>query len=171
MSHVHTSIIFLIFPDRKVDATNRMGRVIPDLDLLSSIFDDAMTKKRLHLSRIFCCIECGLSSPQRSMARFVGNWTGHSTPDVINTGFFVHVIAVIQLQGIPAMSIVTAVRLESEWSLRVIVRVRNHEGIRASLPPALFLMARLEVRNLTFLATIRSFTTTSPGTGQEVAAG
>ena len=107
MSHVYFNN--LIFPDRKVDATNRMGRVIPDLDLLSSIFDDAMAKKRLHLSRTFGCIECGLSSLQRSMTRFVGNWTGHSTPDVINTGFFVHIIGVIQLQGIPAISIVTAV--------------------------------------------------------------
>ena len=101
------------------------------------------------------------------MARFAGNWTGYSTPDVINTGFFVHMIGVIQLQGIPAMSIVTAVRLESEWSLRVIVRVRNHEGVRVSLPPALSLVARLEVAHLAFSAAIRGSTTSGP----EVATG
>ena len=148
-----------------------MGRVIPDLDLLSSIFDDAVAKKCLHFRRVLGCIEDRLSSSQRFAVRLIVDWTGHSTPDFINTGFFVHIIGVIQLQGILAISVVTAVRLESEWPLRVIVRVRNHEGVSASLPPALSLVSRLEVVNLAFSAAIRGFAAARPGTGPEVAAG
>ena len=161
---IYTSIVFFAFPQRKVDAAHRMGRVIPDLGLLSSIFDDAVAKKCLHFRRVLGCIE-------DLAVRLIVDWTGHSTPDFINSGFFVHIIGVIQLQGILAISVVTAVRLESEWPLRVIVRVRNHEGVSASLPPALSLVSRLEVVNLAFSAAIRGFAAARPGTGPEVAAG